>query len=149
MRHGSSGCAACRRDAPARYRAASQLEVLTRAGLAALAAGLLGGAIFAQYVAAPGFGLAAPVVAGAGCGAAAQAAAGAPRRGRTAALVRLLASVVSVLGVGFGLLLEGSVRPASAGLVVPGGLAVAGCVVWTLPPRNRPPAATRTDGPAG
>lgn len=132
-----------------RHRPPTTAEVLTRAALAGLAAALVGGAVFAEYVSAPVFGLATPAVVGAGCGAAAQAAAGAPRHGRPAALVRALAAVLSVLGVGVGLLLEGSHRPVSGAALVPAALALAGCLLWTLPPRSRPAAVRPPGGPAG
>lgn len=143
--HGDLGCAACRTPAAARSRPPSTVEVLTRAVLAALGAALVGGTVLSEYVDAPVFGLATPAVVGAACGAAAQAAAGAPRRGGPAGLVRAVAAAVAVLGVGVGLLLEGSHAPLSAGAVLPAALAVAGCLLWTVPPRR--PATP--GGPAG
>jgi hypothetical protein len=52
-----------------------------------------------------------------------------------AARLRAVASVCGVLGVGLGFLLEGSRAPLSCGAVVPAALAVAGALLWTVPPR--------------
>jgi hypothetical protein len=95
--------------------------------------------VAAQYVGAELFAYLTPFVVGVVCGASAQAAAGGPRRGTTATRVRAVAAGCAVLGVGLGLLLEGSAQPASAALLVPGALAVAGTLLWTTPPRQRKP----------
>jgi peptidoglycan/LPS O-acetylase OafA/YrhL len=156
--HGGHGCAVClagraERDRPA-APPASSLERLVRAALATLGAAVLGGLVAAQYVDAELFALLTPVVVGAGCGAAAQAASGGTRgglsRGRTAQQVRAIGVVGGVLGVGLGFLLERSHDPLSPHAVVPTLLAVAGAVLWTLPPRAGGARAVRSqDGRAG
>jgi hypothetical protein len=119
-------------------------ERLVRGALAAFGTCLLGGLVAAQYVDAELFAYLTPFVVGVLCGAAAQAAAGGPRRGPTALRVRAVAALLAVLGVGLGLLLEGSHRPLSGAAVVPALLALAGAVLWTAPPRR-----ARRAGPAG
>lgn len=146
--HGPRGCAACALPATAPGPPpAPVLERLVRGALAALGAAVLGGLVAAQYVDAELFAHLTPVVVGAACGAAAQAASGVVRgpergRGRTADLVRVEAAVAAVLGVGLGFVLEGSRDPLSGHAVLPSLLAVAGAVLWTLPPRRPtgPPA---------
>lgn len=114
-----------------------------RGALAAYGAALLGGLVAAQYVDAELFALLAPAVVGAACGASAQAASRVLRgrergRGPVSRAVRAVACVAAVLGVGLGFLLEGSRDPVSSGAVVPLAVAVAGCLLWTAPPRRRP-----------
>jgi hypothetical protein len=142
-RHGPGGCGGCRATGPAPGPPApAPLERLVRAALAALGAAVLGGPVAAQYVDAELFAYLTPLVVGAGCGAAAQAASGGTRgpdrgRGRTALGIRALAAVAAVLGVGLGFLLEQSRPPLSSAALVPALLAVAGAVLWTLPPKTR------------
>lgn len=141
--HGERGCPACRSpDLPAEVPMppAGTLERLVRGTLAAFGAALVGGVVAAQYVGADLFAYLAPFVVGVVCGAAAQAAAGGRRRGRPALGVRASAALYGGLGVGLGFLLEGSRDPASAGAVVPYLTAVAGAVLWTMPPARRPAA---------
>ncbi len=138
---GAAGCPACRTpDGASRRRPAGPLELVVRAALAALAAAVVGGAVAAQYVDAEVFAYLTPVVVGAGCGAAAQAASGTARgaaaRTPTATRVRVVAAVAAVLAVGLGFLLEGSREPLSGHALAPSLLAVAGAVLWTLPPRG-------------
>ena len=134
---GAGGCRACS-PVPAgpRRRPAGPAERLVRGALAAFGTCLLGGLVAAQYVDAELFAYLTPFVVGVLCGAAAQAAAGGPRRGPTALRVRAVAALLAVLGVGLGLLLEGSHRPLSGAAVVPALLALAGAVLWTAPPRR-------------
>lgn len=133
---GQAGCPACAARPRPRHRAPTALERLLRGALAALGAAVLAGTVSAQYVGAELFAYLAPLVVGVVCGAAAQAAAGGPRRGTTAVRVRAVAAACAVLGVGLGLLLEGSEQPVSSAAALPAALAVVGAVVWTAPPRR-------------
>jgi hypothetical protein len=137
--HGDGGCPGCRGGAAAVASApgAGRLERLVRGTLAGLGAGLLGGVVAAQYVDAELFAYLTPFVVGVVAGAAAQAAAGGAKCGTTARLVRAAAALCGVLGVGLGFVLEGSRAAVSDGAVVPYVLAVAGTVLWTLPPKRR------------
>jgi hypothetical protein len=142
-----AGCRACARPAgTAPVRGAGRVERLVRGTLAALGAAVLGGVVAAQYVGAELFAYLTPFVVGVLCGAAAQAAAGGSRRGTTALQVRAAAATCAVLGVGLGLLLEASSPPLSASAVVPALLAVAGAVLWTVPPRRAQPATAGRGG---
>jgi len=134
--HGPRRCAAD--DVPVRAAGPepTPLERLVRAALAGLGAAVLGGLVAAQYVDAELFAYLTPAVVGAGCGAAAQSASGSRGRDRTAGQVRGAGALAGVLGVGLGFLLEGSRAPLTAGAALSYLLAVAGAVVWTLPPRT-------------
>ncbi len=114
------------------------LERLVRACLAASAVGLLGAPVAAEYVGAEVFSVLVPVVLGVLCGAVAVRAAGTDGRGRFGAGVRAAGAGYAVLGVALGYLVEGSRSPVAGGLDVLVGYAaaVAGCVLWTLPPRR-------------
>ena len=78
-----------------------------------------------------------PFVVGVICGGAATRAAGTDGRDRIGRAVRGLAALTAVLGVGLSFMLEGSqhVLSVSPGVLVPYVLAVAGAVLWTIPPR--------------
>lgn len=132
----TAGCRACTPTGERRRRPPDPAERLVRGALAAFGACLLGGLVAAQYVEAELFAYLTPFVVGVVCGAAAQAAAGGPRRGTTALRIRAVAAVLAVLGVGLGLLLEGSQSPVSMAAVVPALLALAGTVLWTQPPKR-------------
>lgn len=145
---GAGGCPACRPpDAAPAARPAPARERLVRGSLAGVGASVLGGVVAAEYVDAELFAYLTPFVVGVACGAAAQAAAGA-RTGPVAARLRLVAAVCGVLAVGLGFLLEGSRAPLSSGAVVPSVLAVAGALLWTVPPRAGRPEGARA-GRAG
>ena len=131
------GCRACTVDDDA-TPAAGRGERLVRGTLAAFGTALLGGLVAAQYVDAELFAYLTPFVVGVVCGAAAQAAAGGAKRGPTALRVRAAATLCAVLGVGLGMLLEGSHPPVSSATLVPALLAVTGAVLWTMPPRRAP-----------
>ena len=106
---------------------------------------VLGGLVAAQYVGAEVFAYLTPAVVGVLCGAAAQAAAGGPRRGRLAAVVRVLACGYAVLGVALGFVLEASVDALDGSTLLPYAAAVAGGFLWTVPPRRaRPERGART-----
>lgn len=139
--YGDRGCPACATAGTITGPPSpSALERVVRAALAALGAALLGGLVAAQYVDAELFAYLTPLVVGAACGAAAQAAAGTGRalaRRPPAGRVRSAGAVGGVLAVGIGFLLEGSTDPLSVDAVVPVALAVAGALLWTLPPRHR------------
>jgi hypothetical protein len=143
--HGPQRCAADPPPVASAGRPPGRLEQLVRAALAGLGAALLGGLVAAQYVDAELFGYLTPAVVGAACGAAAQSASGAPRRGPAGRGVRAVGALAGVLGVALGFLLEGSRAPVSSAAALPFALAVAGALLWTLPPR----AARPTAGPAG
>ena len=133
----SGGCLACRGTAaPVRVHVAP-FERLVRAALAAIPVALVGGAVAAQYVGAELFAYLTPAVVGVLCGAAAQAAAGGPRRGRTALGVRGLACLYAVLGVALGFVLEESVDPLDPATLLPYACALAGALLWTMPPKDR------------
>lgn len=117
------------------------LERLVRAALAAGGVAVAGGFVASQYVGAELFAYLTPAVLGVLCGAAAQGAARGPRRGSTAAAVRALAGGYAVLGVALGFVLEGSVGVLDGSTLLPYAAAVAGALLWTVPPRapRRPP----------
>lgn len=130
------GCLACRgttRDPSV----VSPVERLVRAALGATPVALLGGLVAAQYVGAELFAYLTPAVVGVLCGAAAQAAAGGARHGRVALGVRALACLYAVLGVAVGFVLEQSVDPFESGTLLPYACALAGAVLWTMPPKAR------------
>jgi hypothetical protein len=129
------GCLACRGGAGAGRSVARPGERLVRAALAATPVALLGGVVAAQYVGAELFAYLTPAVVGVLCGAAAQAAAGGARRGSVTLGVRVLACVYAVLGVALGFVLEASVDPLAAATLLPYACAVAGAVLWTVPPK--------------
>lgn len=147
--HRDDGCAACDGAVSAadrRAASAGRLERLVRGTLAALGAAMVGGVVAAQYVDADLFAFLTPFVVGVVCGGSAQAAAGGSRRGTTALQLRAAAALCGVLGVGLGFLLEGSHDPLSAGAVAPYLAAVAGTVLWTIPPKRGLPAGRRLGG---
>ena len=78
-----------------------------------------------------------PFVVGVLTAAAAAAASAAPRTGRPAMRVRVIAAVYAVLGVGLGFALEGSEGAVDTRSLLPYAAAVAGVVLWTLPPSSR------------
>lgn len=136
------GCPACSAPGPERSAGApppSDLERLVRAALAGLAVALLGGLIASEYVGAAVFDYLGPIAVGVVVGAAATKAAGGGGRGPTGLLVRVLAAVLSVFSVALGFVLEESQHPLSArpAVLLPYAAAVAGAVLWTIPPRRR------------
>lgn len=138
------GCPACDGVPPGAADAARApvpaLEAGVRASLAAQAVALLGGVVAAEYVDAQLFAYLTPFVVGVLTGAAAQSAAGSPRTGPAATRVRLVAVVYALLGVGLGFALEQSKSALESSTLLPYLAAVAGVVLWTLPPKSRPPA---------
>lgn len=139
------GCPACHGvrpgdELPAK-RAVPLLEAAVRAALAAQAVALLGGVVAAEYVDAQLFAYLTPFVVGVLTGAAAQSASGGVRTGPVAARVRVVAGVYAVLGVALGFALERSKDVLDSSTLLPYLAAVAGVVLWTLPPKPRPPAA--------
>ena len=121
-------------------RPVALLEAAVRAALAAQAVALLGGVVAAQYVDAQLFAYLTPFVVGVLSGAAAQSASGGVRTGSVAARVRVVAAVYAVLGVALGFALERSKDVLDSSTLLPYLAAVAGVVLWTLPPKPRPPA---------
>lgn len=115
-------------------------EAAVRAALAAQAVALLGGVVAAEYVDAQLFAYLTPFVVGVLTGAAAQSASGGARTGPVAARVRVVAGVYAVLGVALGFALERSKDVLDSSTLLPYLAAVAGVVLWTLPPKPRPPA---------
>lgn len=135
------GCPACQGVPPgagATVRQVPVLEGVVRAALAAMAVALLGGVVAAEYVDAQLFAYLTPFVVGVLTGAAAQAAAGSPRTGPAAMRVRVVAGVYAVLGVALGFALERSKDAFESSTLLPYLAAVAGVVLWTLPPKSRP-----------
>lgn len=138
------GCPACHgvrpgEELPAK-RSVPLLEAAVRAALAAQAVALLGGVVAAEYVDAQLFAYLTPFVVGVLTGAAAQSASGGVRTGPVAARVRVVAGVYAVLGVALGFALERSKDVLDSSTLLPYLAAVAGVVLWTLPPKARPPA---------
>lgn len=135
------GCLVCRPTGdptPVRRRP-GHLERLTRAALAAYAVALIGGGVTQQYVQAPWLEYFAPAVLGVVCAAAAVAASGHPARGRLSLQVSLVAAAMALLGVAWGVRLDGAFTPGSAdaSVGVPYLLAAAAAGLWATPPRPR------------
>ena len=118
-------------------RPAGARERAVRGALAGQAVGLVGGVVAAQYVGAQLFAYLTPFVVGVLVAAAAQAASGAPRTGPAARQVRLVASTYAVLGVALGFVLEQSEGVFATASLLPYAAAVAGVLLWTLPPKSR------------
>lgn len=141
------GCASCggtpvgqSRDA---RRRPTERERLVRAALAAHGVAVLGGVVAAQYVGAQLFAYLTPFVVGVLTAAAAQAAAGGVRTGPLVQRVRAVALLYALLGVALGFAIERSQDVVSQGALVPYAAAVAGVVLWTLPPKA--PASDESD----
>lgn len=139
---GLRGCFACTpagADAAGSAPPPSDLERLVRGALAGYAAALCGGLVASEYVGATFFAYLGPFVVGVICGAAATRAAVTDGRGVLGSRVRTLAAVLAVLGVGLGFTIEGSNAAASVSpdVLLPYVSAVAGAVLWTMPPRRR------------
>jgi len=134
------GCQACHGHVGTELRApgATALERLVRAALAGYGTALLGGVVAAQYVDAELFAYLTPFVVGVLTAAAAQSAAGAARSGPDASRVRGVAAVLAVLGVALGFALERSTDVLDQGALLPYAAALAGVVLWTLPPKSGP-----------
>lgn len=115
-------------------------ERLVRAALAGQGVAVLGGVVAAEYVDAPLFSYLTPFVVGVLTAAAAQAASGAPRSGPDASRIRLVSIVYALLGVALGFVLEKSTGTFDTSTLLPYAAAVVGVVLWTLPPKSRPPA---------
>ena len=128
---GSAGPLVARAPVPARER-------LVRGALAAQGAAVLGGVVAAEYVEAPLFSYLTPFVVGVLTAAAAQAAAGGARSGPDVSRIRVVAVVYALLGVALGFVLEQSTAITDRDTLVPYVAAVAGVVLWTLPPKARP-----------
>ncbi|MCA1712487.1 MAG: hypothetical protein LC789_12965 [Actinobacteria bacterium] len=112
---------------------------MVRAALAAFAVALVGGLVASEYVGATVFSYVGPFVVGVVCGGAATKAAGTDGRGQLGTRVRAIGALLGVLGVAFGFLQEQSMDPVSLDLhvLLPYVAAVAGAVLWTVPPRPR------------
>ena len=119
-------------------RPAGEAELLVRAALAGLAVCLISGPVASQYVESGLFAYVGPFVVGVISGAAALRAALTDGRGRVGTRVRAIAAALAVLGVAFGFSLEGSQPLVSGGTLLPYLAAVAGAVLWTVPPRTAP-----------
>jgi hypothetical protein len=145
-----TGCLGCtgEEQAPAHTgRPPGDLERLVRAALASYAVALIGGPIGSEYVGATIFEYLGPFVVGVLSGGAATRAARTDGRGRVGRAVRAIAAGLGVLGVAFSFLLEKSqdvlsVHPA---VLLPYLLAVAGALLWTMPPRSRPVSPDELD----
>jgi hypothetical protein len=136
-RYSAAGCAMCLADRAA-HRPASSLERWVRAGLGAMLACLVGGAVATQYVDTRYFSLIAPALVGLACGAAATAASG--RYGWVPLVVSALAALLGT-ALGFRLTIGGQNPLSNAGEVGPPYLcAVLGAAAWPIvfgPPRRR------------
>ena len=140
------GCLGCSGEvsAPAQtVRPPGDLERLVRGTLAAYAVALLGAPIGSEYVGATVFEYLGPFVVGMICGGAATRAAQTNGRGQIGTAVRGVSAAVALLGVAFSFVLEKSqdVLSLSPDVLLPYAAAVAGALLWTLPPR-----AARSDG---
>lgn len=135
------GCAVCGGTREAVPRPApAPLERLVRSALAATGAALLGGVVAAQYVGAELFAYLTPFVVGVLVAAAAQSASGGPRSGPAVRQVRLVAVLYALLGTALGFVLEQSEGLVSTSTLLPYAAAVAGVLLWTLPPKGAPRA---------
>ena len=134
---GCLGCASEVAEPVATVRPPGDLERLVRATLAAYAVALLGGPVGSEYVGATVFEYLGPFVVGMICGGAATRAAHTDGRGEIGRAVRGIAAAVALLGVAFSFVLEKSqdVLSLSPDVVLPYLAAVAGALLWTLPPR--------------
>ncbi|GAC1439264.1 MAG: hypothetical protein NVSMB55_00120 [Mycobacteriales bacterium] len=135
-----AGCLACTTPGPAQAATAvraSDLERLVRAALAGYAVALLGGVIGSEYVGATVFEYLGPFVVGVVCGGATTKAADTDGRDPLGRRVRALAAVAAVLSVALGFVLEQSQHVLSLRVTViaPYVAAVAGALLWTMPPR--------------
>ena len=145
-----SGCLGCAGQAerPASVGAPpGDLERLVRAALAAYSVALLGGPVGSEYVGSTVFEYLGPFVVGVICGGAATRAAGTHGRGRIGKAVRAVAAVIAVLGVAFSFVLEESqdALSVSPDVLLPYAAAVAGALLWTMPPRSRRPSEAEAD----
>jgi hypothetical protein len=144
----TTGCLGCATgtDAPVRAVApAGDLERMVRAALAAYAVSLPGGLVASEYVGATVFAYLGPFVVGVVCGGAATRAARTDGRGPLGSRVRGLAAAFAVLGVALSFVVEGSlgVLSVSPDVLLPYAAAVAGALLWTMPPRT--PQGLSTD----
>ncbi len=118
-------------------------ELLVRAAVAGLVVCFISGPVASQYVESGLFAYVGPFVIGVVSGAAALRAAVTDGRGRLGTRVRAIAAALAVLGVAFGFSLEGSQPLVSGGTVLPYLAALAGAVLWTVPPRTTPRKTSR------
>ncbi len=98
---------------------------------------LLSGPVASEYVQSGLFAFLGPFVVGVVCGAAALRAGRTDGRGPLGVRVRAVAAVYALLGVALGFSLEGSQAIVSVSTALPYLAAVAGAVLWTIPPRVR------------
>ncbi len=110
-----------------------------RAALASYAVALVGGLVASEYVGATVFSYLGPFVVGVVCGGAATKAGFTDGRGALGTRVRVLAAVLAVLGIALSFVIEGSldVLSVSPKVLLPYVAAIAGAVLWTMPPRSR------------
>ena len=136
---GCLGCGGSAADAVPRRPPPGDAERLVRGALAAYAVALLGGLVASEYVGATVFAYLGPFVVGVVCGGAGTRAAGTEGRGSTASRVRAIAALCALLGVGLSFVVEGSLAPTAlrAQVLLPYAAAVAGALLWTMPPRQR------------
>lgn len=124
---------------------AGELERLLRGTLAAYYVALVGAVVASEYVQAPLLGYLGPFVVGVVCGAAALRGAATDGRGRLGTRVRGVAAGLALLGVALAFRIEGSQGLLSAGTLLPYLAAVAGALLWTVPPRRRPAQGAGTE----
>lgn len=115
----------------------TSLERLVRATLAAYAVALLSGPVGSEYVQSTVFEYLGPFVVGVICGGAATRAAQTDGRAPVGKAVRAIAAAMAVLGVALSFVLEKSqdLLSGSPDVLLPYAAAIAGTVLWTMPPR--------------
>jgi len=135
---GCLGCVAESAGAVSTVRPAGDVERLVRAALAAYAVSLVGGLVASEYVGATVFAYLGPFVVGVVCGGAATRAAGTEGRGQLGSRVRAVAAAFAVLGIALSFVVEGSlgVLELTSDVYLPYVAAVAGALLWTMPPRS-------------
>ena len=145
---GHPGCGSCRGlvDATVRSEVApaawSGVEPYVRAALAGTFAAVLGGLVTSEYIGAPFFAFVAPFLVGVLCGGAALRSAQTDGRGVLGGRIRAIGVAYALLGVGVGFKVVpggGSAFSPVTSVLLPYLCAVAGAVLWTMPPKRRGP----------
>ena len=148
VRTGCLGCVGESQAPQPSLRPLGDAERLVRAALASYFVAVVGGPIGSEYVGATIFEYLGPFVLGVVSGGAATRAAHTDGHDQVGKAVRGIAAVLGLLGVAFSFVLERSqdVLSASPDVLLPYALAVAGALLWTMPPRRRPLAADEDQG---
>lgn len=143
------GCVACRGDlsGPPARALPPDGERQVRAALAASVAALAGGVVASEYVEAPYFAYLAPLLVGLLVAAAATRAAHTDGSGLIGGRVRVISIGYALVGAALGFLTQpGTPSPFAdfGGKALPYLCAVAGAVLWCLPPRRAAPLESST-----